>query len=88
MSYVHCALGLDEDVSVSVSYHPRRIRDYGDGIWSMEIPASLHVNIGLLDLFGSPELVLRTLCEALARAREAEASADDGQLMTDLGGVA
>jgi hypothetical protein len=88
MSYIHCALGLDEDVSVSVRYHPHRTCDYGASLGPMEIPAALHVNIGPFDLFGSPELVLRTLCEALARAREAEASADDGQLMTDLGGVA
>jgi hypothetical protein len=54
----------------------------------LRVPASIHVCIGdSLDLWGPPEVVLRTLCDALARAREAEAAGTES-VITDLGGAA
>lgn len=79
---------LGEADRVVAHYLPRRLEERQGVPGSVEVPASLNVEIGGCELSGAPGLVLRKLCEALAKAREAEAAAADGHVMTDLGGAA
>jgi hypothetical protein len=81
------AMHVEDGDEVQAHFHAAHDlpMSYGD---PLRVPASIHVCIGGgLDLWGAPEVVLRTLCEALGRAREAEAAGTEN-VITDLGGAA
>lgn len=80
------AVSLDDGDQVHAYYLPGHElpMQYREPV---KVRPSIHVHIGDdLDIWGTPEVVLRTLCVALAHAREAEAAGSEE--ITDLGGSA
>lgn len=85
MSGVNLSIHVEDGDEITARYHPERV--VTNPRYSLDVPAALHVRIGDdVSVWGAPEVVLRKLCDALARAREAEA--DSQAVVTDLGGAA
>jgi hypothetical protein len=64
---------------VDVTYAPMRIVAPVRGGSPQEYPATLHVHFGGLNFYGRPEDVMRLLCDALAKAQDAERTGVVGQ---------
>lgn len=71
---------------VDVTYVPMRMVAPTRGEAVQRYPATLHIHFGGLNFYGRPEEVMRLLCEAVAKAQEAERAGTVNQRVK--GGVA
>ena len=86
--WVTATVHLDGEEEVRANHCAEREYAMRNGEPALRMPALLHVAVGnRLDLWGEPHALLRVLCDALARAREAEAAGSQ-EVVTDLGGMA
>jgi hypothetical protein len=75
--YITVAMHLDADDEVRVSHNAKRLTDCGT-----ELPETVHVHIGRVDVFGPPARVAQALDMALTEVQafvDALEGAEEGQ---------